>query len=123
MMDAPGKFKGEPALVELAYAASMDGYDEETGRDGGIWYRLLRGPIDPDEECTDGERADLATMLGVILGESGQGFVGATWYGPDDTAYLESDWDACCWAVRERARTNWPGSMREPISAAGRKSS
>jgi hypothetical protein len=88
----PGKYESEPHATVYADWLSLDG-DGETysDGDGGESYTVIDGPFDaesvgrfnldnPDYRLDADDHEIMLNAIGVILCESSQGFVSATWY-------------------------------------------
>lgn len=94
----PGKYEGELQISEYVHRLSQEWTDEEAGScsEYGIWYGLLREPLDvssvlkPGETLAAEEEEFLAAQAGAIVEETDQGFVSVTYYETEEE--LDKAW-------------------------------
>jgi hypothetical protein len=89
----PGKFY----TILDSYVYQLEPDETESYEDGGGWYGLFRGPIDPDsleldegDILTAAEREACLNTVGVVLWERSDGIVESSWN--DDADELEKAW-------------------------------
>lgn len=91
--DGLGRFEGEYAILEGLHGLTLEGGgDEEAGEleTTGAYVRLDGPFTDALEDETPAERRFRKKLAGVIIHESGQGFISAEYYGT--RAALEEAW-------------------------------
>jgi hypothetical protein len=103
-----GKFEGQPLIAEYVHILTMDGgVDEEMSFDGDPWLGLIvlqprqvdtfRDAVETvaegyKDKLTREERKLLDDLSGIILEETGQGFVNVGFYTKKQKKELEKEW-------------------------------